>query len=639
MATVLEVLLRGLDYHRAGRRQEAGALYRQVLEADPGNADALHLMGMLLADSGDLAAAERWVRRAIAACPSVAMFHNNLGNILRAAGKAAEAEDCYRRAIELEPAYAEAYSNLGNVLQETGRLKEALAHYDHALRLQPECAEAHNSRGNALRLCGRRQEAVEAIEKALALRPEYAEAWVNLAAVRRELGQLESAEAACRRALQLNPQLAEAHANLGAILLERNRLVEAERACRRAISLKPELAEAYANLAAALIEQGRLAEAVAPCQEALRRSPALPEALANFGDVWAWQGQFEQALAYYERALALRPRSAALHNKRGYALEYLGRIEQALSCYEQAVALDPEFAEAHTNRAMTWLRLGDFERGWPEYEWRFRRKDFAVKEHPWPRWDGQPLEGRRLLVCAEQGLGDAIQFVRYLPLLEQQGATVFFEGPPRLAPLLEPRWTQKPEHGVDFQVSLLSLPYRLGTKLASIPASVPYLRVAPEPLARSREKFRNENRYKVGLVWAGNPDHRHDRLRSLAVEQLEPLLETPGVAFYSLQRGWRTPAGLPIEALEQEAGTLADTAADVLQLDLVISVDTMVAHLAGALGRPVWVLLSFLPDWRWMLDREDSPWYPTMRLFRQRRPGDWSEVIRRVAEALRAEVG
>ncbi len=639
MPWALDLLREGLEHHRAGRLEEAAQLYRQALEADPQNADALHLTGMLAYQEGRLEAAAAWIERAIALRDEAAMFHNNLGTVLQALGRPAEALECFRKALGLQPDYPEAYSNAGNALQQLGRLEEALAHYEQALRLAPGCAEAHNNRGNALRQSGRYREAGEAFERALQLRPDYAEAWLNLSGALREMERLEEAEAACRKALRLNPALGEAFANLSAVLLKQHRPAEAEQAARQAVRLKPELAEGHSNLAAALIEQKRFAEAAAPCGEALRLNPRLPEAHANRGDICAWFGQDQEALREYELGLALRPASAELLNKRGFALEQLGRWDEALTCYEEAIRLKPDFAEARTNRAMAWLRKGDLARGFQEYEWRFRRRDCPPRRFSAPPWEGGSFEGRTLLVHAEQGLGDAIQFLRYLPLAERLGGRVLFECRPRLRPLVPERWLAQPGESFDLHAPLMSLPRLLGTTLETIPAEVPYLAVDAGLLERWRRKLAGAAGRKVGLVWAGNPDHSQDRKRSIPPELLAGLGAVQGVTFFSLQRGWRPPAaGLEIHPLEEEEGLITDTAAAILNLDLVISVDTMVAHLAGALGRPVWVLLAFAADWRWMLDREDSPWYPTMRLFRQRRPGEWREVIARVAEALAREV-
>ncbi len=640
LKSALELLSAGLEHQRAGRLEEAARIYEEVLACEPENPDALHLKGMLFYQRGDFERAVEWIGRAVRACPAAPMFHNNLGTVLIALGRLEQACACYRRALELDSGYAEAHSNLGSVLQQLGELATALEHHETALRLAPDRAEAYNNYGNALRAAGRLEQARKAFERALQLRPDYAEAWLNLSSVLRETDCTEEAERACRRSLECNPQLAEAHANLSAVLLAERRFKEAEEAARRAIRLKPQLAEAHANLAAALIEQRRFGEAAVPCQQALRLNPALPEAHANMGDVLAWRARDEEALACYEAALRLRPDSAEFWNKRGFALEQLGRWEEALECFEQAVRRKPDFAEARTNRAMAWLRRGDFVRGFAEYEWRFRRKDFGTAAQREPRWRGEPLEGRTILIHAEQGLGDTIQFMRYLPLVEQRGGRVKFNCQPRLRPLAAARWTAEPQERAELHASLLSLPHLLGTTAETIPAAVPYLEVASAHVERWRQRLGGGGSLKVGLVWAGNPRHPQDRRRSVPPELLAALGGLGDVRFFSLQRGWRARIpGLELEELEEETGTVLDTAAAILNLDLVISVDTMAAHLAGALGRRVWLLLSFCPDWRWMLEREDTPWYPTMRLFRQRRPGDWREVIARVAEALRAWPG
>lgn len=649
MATVVEALTCALEHQQAGRLAEAESVYRAVLAHEPWNADALHLLGMTSHQLGRTEAALELIERAIRQAPAIPAFHNNLGTVLQALGRHGEAVERFRHALQLEPGYPEAHINLGNSLQALKRHSDAVEHYCRALRIRPDFAEAHNNLGNTLAALGRAEEAIARYFEAVRLRPTYVEAWVNLGGALRDQNRLEEATVCCQRALDHRPDLAEAHSNLAAILIKQDRFAEAEALARRALELKPSLAEAHANLGVVRLEQKRLEEAAAASLKALQLKPDLAEAHSNLGDVRAREERAEEAVACYQRAIELKPHSGELQNKLGFGLQRLGRFREALERFDQALRLSPNLADAHINRAMAWLQMGDFERGWPEYEWRWKGKDFGKRALPQPRWDGAPVPGRKVFLHAEQGLGDTIQFARYVPLVRAaSAATVILECQPRLIPLLEtlegvdrvvPAGGPLPEF--DLHAPLLSLPGIFRTRAETIPASVPYLRVAPERVARQRARMGAPDRFKVGLAWSGNPKHQRDRARSIPLAALAELAHVPHTAFFSLQRGpgaeqlRELPPGFEVLELEEESGDILDTAAAVLNLDLVITIDSLIAHLAGALGKPVWILLESSPDWRWLLAVDHSPWYPTARLFRQARRGDWRELVERVTEALR----
>jgi tetratricopeptide (TPR) repeat protein len=640
MNGVLEALTGALEHHQAGRLPEAVAVYRAILASDPSNADALHLLGMAVAQTGQRCAAIELIGRAIEGRPAVPAFHNNLGTVLQAEGRLDEAVRSFQRALELDPGYAEAHINLANCCQSLKRWDEAVMHYREALRLKPGSPEGHNNLGNALAALGRAAEAIACYYEAARLKPVYAEAWVNLAGVLKEQSRLEEAAACCRRALEFRPDLAEAHSNFAAVLVKMERFAEAETEALRALELSPSLAEAHANLAVVRLEQKRLEEAAACARRAIELKPEVPEAHSNLGDVFAKQERAEEALACYRRALELKPYGAELHNKLGFGLQRLGRFGEALERFEEAVRLAPGLADAHINRAMAWLQAGDFERGWAEYEWRWKGREFSRRTLPRPRWDGPPIPGRTILLHAEQGLGDTVQFVRYAPLVKAVSrATVVLECQSRLVPLLErlegvdrivPAGSPLPDF--DVQAPLLSLPGIMGSR----PVAAPYLEVPSERVERARARMGGGNVFRIGLAWAGNPNHQRDRARSIPLAALAPLAQVPGTAFYSLQRGPEAEqTGFEVIRLEEESGDILDTAAAILNLDLVISIDSLIGHLAGALGKAVWILLEIAPDWRWLLDTDRSDWYPSVRLFRQAQRGDWAELTGRVAEALR----
>jgi tetratricopeptide (TPR) repeat protein len=598
-----------LAHQRAGRAADAERLCRHILSVDPGNAQTLHLLGLLEHQCGRSDDAIEHLRMAIARNGRDPAFHHNLGNILRVQGRLAEAMTCYERALTLAPGSVDTLYNLGNTYQDLGRPEQAIVYFERALRLNPAAIELHNNLGTALQDVGRLDEAIDCYRKALALRPEAVETLVNLGSALRAGGELEAAQACYERALTLRPNHLESHIGLAVVLRDRGQLEEAATRNKRALALVPDHPEAHNNLGVVLVDLGRT----------------------------------EEAITHYERALALQPDRAETHYNLGIAVGREGKYAEALACYGRALTLRPDYAQAHFNRGLALLLTGQLEEGWPEYEWRFavarhdRKFDRAL-------WSGEPLEGRSVLIQAEQGLGDTLQFVRYVSAVAERGGRAVLEVPPSLVRLARTASGASqviaagdPLPAFDYHCPLLSLPRVFKTNLATIPAAVPYLRAPGEASAAWAERIAIASGLRVGLVWAGTT------IGAIDLRLLQPLWEVSGINWFSLQVGDRSGDislldSVEIADLSPWLTDFAETAAAVCQLDLVISVDTSVAHLAGALGRPIWILLPYWPDWRWLLDREESPWYPTARLFRQKKVGDWSYVIREVAAAL-AQMG
>jgi len=581
---IQEAIRIAMRHHQAGELAQAEAIYRQVLALDPDNPDALHLLGTIADRLGRHDEAVRLINRAITINPNVGFYYNNLGEAYRAMGEFASAISCYTRAIRLDPRCAQAYYNLGNALLARNSLPEAIAAYREAVRIQPDFAGAYNNLGAALK-----------------------ENW-----------QLEEAITAYREAIRLNPRSAKAHSNLGLALCETERLEEAFAECQRALALDPNLSDAYANLGMVLRDQGRLNEALAACHKALAIQPDSHDGLSNLGVILRDQGRLDDSIAAFDAALRLRP----------------------------------DFVGAHWNKSLVLLLRGDYERGWAEFEWRRKHKSLSptLQDLPYRDWKGSDPTGLTILVRGEQGLGDTIHFIRYARLLARRGARVMVDCQSELHSLVRNMegvcrvlaiGEQPPPF--DAYVPLLSLPLIFGTTLQTVPAEVPYLRPDAALVEKWRARFAGDaGRLKVGLVWTGNIPNRELSNRATTLAAFAPLAGIEGVRFYSLQKGIgaqetkHPPAGLHLSDFTDEIADFNDTAAMITHLDLVISVDTSVAHLAGALAKSVWTLLPFRPAWQWMLDREDSPWYPTMRLFRQSAPGDWAGLMRRVAEQLRA---
>jgi len=537
---------------------------------------------------------------------------------------------------------------LGLAAERTGRAEEAVALLSEAARLNPAHPETRFNLGVALARLGRFDEAVTAYDGAIALRAGFADAHFNRGVALAALGRAGEALAAYGRAVALAPADPQAHHNLGTTLAGLRRFDEALRAYDRAIEIDPRYARALASRAGALFHLGRFDEALEDGDRAIAADPRAAQAWDSRALVLLELDRPAEALQSADRAIAIEPGEANAHYHRGNALRELARFEEAIAAYERAVALDPRHAAAYRNLADALLLCGDFARGWEAYAWRWRllpggtRPDMTA-----PPWLGEGgVEGRTLLLHGEMGMGDTLQFCRYATQVARLGARVILEAPAPLVPLLRTldgpaaviaRGEAIPPH--DGHCPLMSLPFAFRTDPATLPAAVPYLRAEPAREAEWRSRLGPGSRRRIGLAWSGSAGLRNDR-RSLSLAHVLPLVGH-GADWYSLQKDvpGRDEALLASRPDLRELGTafadFADTAAAVSLLDLVITVDTSVAHVAGALGKPVWILLPHVPhDWRWFREGERTPWYPTARLFRQPAPGDWDAVVREVAAAI-----
>jgi tetratricopeptide (TPR) repeat protein len=500
------------------------------------------------------------------------------------------------------------------------------------------------------RVAGRLAEAAATCRSILQAQPGEPNATHLFGLIAHQSGQPGEAIEHLRRAVKLAPDEALYHANLGEMCRLGGRIDEAVKHGRRAVKLKPDHPEALSNLGAALYERKAYMEAADCHRRAIKLSPGFAQAHSNLGNALYAMKRFDESVDAYRQAIAIEPGFADAWSNLGTSLHHSGQFEDGLAALRHAVALAPGHANAHSGLGILLLMRGDFAEGLDEYEWRLRsseRKGRRFPEHP---WHGESLAGRHIYVEAEQGFGDTLQFARYLPLLVARGAAVSVRVHQQLVTLMRESLPGieilgdrgEPSRGVDCDCALLSLPRLLRTRLETIPAAVPYLRAPHEATMRWRQQLAAMRGLKAGLVWAGNPDHANDLRRSLDLTALAPLLATPEVSFASLQAGPRAAdlrksrAAADIMDLSAGLTDFAESAAAIEHLDLVITVDTSVAHLAGGLGKPTWLLLPWVTDWRWLLGREDSPWYPAMRLFRQRRHQAWSEIIARVAAELAA---
>ncbi len=616
LSKVVSLFAEGLALHQAGRLGDAEEIYNKILARQPDHFDSLHLLGVIFSQRGNHAEAVRQIDFALKTNPNDCLALNNRGVALKELKRFEEALASYDRALTMRPDFAEALSNRGVALYELKRFEEALASYDLALAVRPDYAEALSNRGNALKELKRFEEALASYDRALTLRPDYAETLCNRGLTLLELKRFEEALASCDRALMLRPDYPEALSNRGNALRQLKRFEEALASYDRALALRPDYAGALSNRGLILHELERFEEALASCDRALSVRPDHVEALLN----------------------------------RGNALSELRRFDEALASYDRALTLRPDYAEAHLNEALTRLLVGEFEDGWEKHEWRWQTKQHrsARRGFTQPLWTGREnVADKAVLLHAEQGLGDTIQFCRYVPLVAERAARVILEVQRPLHELMSTLCgaTQILSRGdplpdFDMHCPLLSLPLAFGTRFESIPSTTPYLHTPTRTLRHWTTRLGSPDRPRVGICWAGRPNFKGDLSRSIGLSPMLPLVESTDVQFFGLQKDLRAGdteilrCNPQITHLGDEIETFSDTAAVISSMDLVISSDTSVAHLAGALGKPIWILLQCVPDWRWLLDREDSPWYPTARLFRQDETRDWDSVIARVRAAL-----
>jgi len=573
------------DKHRYGQLIESRTVLEAVIQADPHHFHAWHLLGIIAAQRHEYQLSADLIARAIELNPESAGFYSNRGLALQHLMQLEAAIASYDRAIEIKPNYAEAYYNRAVSFQALGQFIAAVSDYDRAIALRPSYAEAYCSRGVVFQKLGMLPDAVASYDMAIAIRPAYALAFSNRGVALQELKQLEAAVASCDRAIEIMPNLAEAHYNRGIALKELNRLYESVASYDRAIEIQPSYVEALYN--------------------------------------------------------------------RGNALKELKLLDDAVDSFDRAIKLKSPYAEAQWNKGLTLLLRGELESGLKLYEWRWKKDGSKSPSERFakPLWTGvEPVRNKSILVYSEQGLGDTIHFCRYLSKLNDLGATVLFSPQKPLRGLMKSlsnsvRIVDEMESGLefDFHVPLVSLPLAFQTNLKNIPALTPYLFAEKERVVRWKEAIGTEG-FKIGVCWQGAASGIAVG-RSFHVNELQEISSIEGVRLISLQKGAGVTQ-LAASSLLTKVETLGDSfdagpeafmdTAAVMQLcDLIITSDTAVAHLAGALGLPVWLVLKFVPDWRWFLDRDDSPWYPTMRLFRQQSPDNWSGPLSEVEKELR----
>jgi tetratricopeptide (TPR) repeat protein len=645
--------LRGLNAAASGNQSRATNCFLKAVGCDTGNEQfCASLAGHLSRIDLDRAAVEPWQRAADLA-PDNGVYHAELAYCLSRLGRHRDALPSFEAATRLRPDDAPILAAYGTALLNLGDRQAALVRLCRAFEASPQDGSIAMRFGYALQQAGKEAEAVPLYEKALTIDTNLHEARVNLSVCLRTLGDTDAAIAHCRTVLEHRPDSVGAMTNLGTALCEVGRNDEAIVVFERALRHDPQNLTALHNLGVALDAQGASDAAEACFRKCLALRPDWGDAQRSLANLLRGGGRLDEAAALYRAVIDSRPRDFTSYGNLGLVLLNLNRAEEAIGVYEKAVALQPALPDLRFGLGAAQLTTGDFANGWANYEARLDMKQTPDWRpgHGLPRWRGAPDSegGARptVIVHAEQGFGDSIHFCRYIPLAAARGASVVFECQPSLAalmkslapcaglpafPVLSPR---EPLPPADFHVPLLSLPGMFTPDLASIPARVPYLTPPPDKAATWADRLPG-NRPSAGIVWAGNPQRQDDRLRSCPPDALAPILAVDGIDFFGLQKGPSGDAVPGITDLGPLLEDFGDTAAVIQRLDLVITVDTAVAHLAGALGKPVWVMLGHAADWRYLLDRDDSPWYPTMRLFRQVETGAWQPLTERIAQALRA---
>lgn len=645
---------------QAGKLREAEQICQLIITAKNDFFDAIHLLAIVQSRLGRKSDALATFDRAIAVQPQNPEVYNNRGITLREMQRFEEALTNYGLALAIRPDYAEALNNRGNALKELKRFEEALASYERAIEIRPDYIEAQNNHGNTLQELKRFKEALAAFDRLLGLKPDHAGALNNRGVALRAMQRHDEALASYDRALAAAPNYAEAHYNRGNTLHEMKRFDEALASYERAIALQPNHAEAFNNRGNAQRELDRYQEALESYAHALTIRSDYAEAFSNRGKVLMDLSQPQEALATFDQALALWPSIDAIHYNRGLAFHELRRFGEAVESYDRAISLRPDYANAHFARGVCLLLQGDFDRGWQEFEWRWLvdKKGPADLKRVFaqPLWLGKAnIDGRTVLLHGEQGFGDIIQFCRFARLVAERGAKVVLEVQPELASLMQSldgcaqviaQGDELPSF--DYHAPLMSLPLAFMITPDDIPNQIPYLTAPKERTKLWSDRLGPLERPRVGLVWAGNPRmgmanaNRIDRQRSMHFDQIASLFESTDCQFISLQKGGeaveqlrRSPFHDHVIDVTDELHDFAETAAVIENLDLVIAVDTSVPHLVGALGKPVWLMNRYNTCWRWLLDRDDSPWYPTARLFRQDETRSWDGVIQRVHAALR----
>ena len=628
-------LQEAIVFHQSGQLQRAEQIYQQVLQISPRNADALNLLGFLAYQVGRCEVAANLIAKAIEVDSKQYIFFINLGLVRQEQGELDKSIEAYHKAIEINPNDSDVYNNLGNTLQEQGELDKS----------------------------------IEAYYKAIEINPNDARIYYNLGAAQKKQGKLDNAIQTYQQAIEINPDDAEIYNSLGTTLQKQEKLDQAIQVYRRALEINPNYSEAFYNLGLALQEQGELDQAIQAYHRALEINPNYSEAYNNLGIALKEQENLDDAIQAYHRALEINPNYSEAYNNLGNVLKEQGKLDDAVLAYRSALGINPDYSEAHNNLGLVLLLQGNFSSGWREYEWRLKCKElgFFLNKRDFPQvfWNGSDLNGKTILVWAEQGIGDEIMLASMLPTLLKMNSNIIVECDKRLVPLFQrsfpfiqfvpredPANPKLLDTTIDYQIPMGSLGQWLrADKDAFLPKQESYLQACPNRVGQLQEKYRSlaGDKLLVGISWKSTGiDKKRAQTKNAPLKHWTPILSQKDCYFVNLQYGnireeieaYTIATGYPIY-IDEEIDPLSDLdgfAAQVSVLDLIVSTSNTTVHMSGGLGKKVWVLLSSRPDWRWMLEEENTPWYQTVRLFRQEKSGDWEGVFQRISSALKQDV-
>jgi tetratricopeptide (TPR) repeat protein len=641
---------KAVEAHRQGRFAEAEAIYQQVLAQNPNHADAIHMQGLLHHQKGDRAKASQLIERSIALLPTNPTAYSNLAEVKRCLGLPQDAEKLCRQAIAMNPNMSAAYVNLALALHQMGRASEGLPHALRAIELGPREAGGYSAAALCLAEMQRIPEAIRYFEETLKLLPNDAMIMSSLALCYVRVEMHQKAIETMKRAVDLAPDNMNILMSMGIMMAQLEKFHDSAQWFEKVLQIKPDFMPAIEHLAGVRTGQKRFEDAIVLCRRIMQANPNALDVAANMGEAMMNLGQFDETIVEMKRVLAIKKLPSILQSLSN-AYARTARPDEALQHINEAVALDPQNAVLHFNKSIILMLMGRYRDAWPEYEWRWqhprmvgRTRRFSV-----PQWDGRPLNGARILLHAEQGMGDTIFFGRYAKLIaEERGGkpvlwvqTSIVEVAKTIPGVEQVVGESGPIPQVDYHIPIMSLPRIFNTAIETIPTPIPYIKSEPVRAAYWKEELaRRTKKFKVGLVWEGGAFQPENFLRSASLPAYAPLADVPGVTFFGLQKGpaeiqsKTPPEGMDFHDLAPHIKDFADTTAILDNLDLLVSIDTSVLHFAAALGKPVWMFLAYSPGHMWMYHREDTPWYPNIKIYRQPAFKDWATPVGRVKKDL-----
>ena len=652
-------LNRAISYHQNGQLCPAEQIYRNILESHPKNAEVLHLLGLLTWQTSQCEVAIDLIRQASRIRPEKTLFLRDLARFLNSTGCLNQAIQAYQQALQVDPEDLTICRELAFTLYQADRYDEALQVFQHKLNDNPSDIKFRVELGDFLQSIGRFEDSIRAYQKALSIDTDAYEAYNNLGVALSKVGRLDQSIQACQNAIRIFPDYFEAYNNLGNVYKEMKQLVQAVKSYQEAIRINPEVEEIYFNLGNVFKELDKHEEAIRSYQQVFRLNPNHVEAYYNQGVVLQDQGNFNQAVESYQEAIRINPEYAQAYNNYGFILHKQGKFDEAINQYRRAIDLGPTIAQAHTNLGVALLLTGDFKKGWQEYDWRLKTELYRSDKRtlPYPRWHGCDLASKTILVWAEQGIGDQIMFASVLHLLAQKSQRVVVGIEPRLVAIFQRSFPSiaffsqfdLPDlcvlgHSIDYQIPIASLGQHFLNTETTFPKQRSYVIPCSEKVQQFEHRYKQlaDGRPLIGISWRGG--NKGKESRNISLKQWADLIAMRNFCFINLQYGdvideineFTAATGIPIYSDGQvdSSKDLDDFFAQVAAMDLVVSIANSTAHIAGSLGKPALIFLPHVPDWRWMLNRTDSLWYPEITLLRQSREGSWSDVLQQAKTAL-----